>query len=188
LVKKDNNRNVQGIMPLLFVGVLMGALDISIVGPAIPSIEKSFHIDEQFLSWIFSIFVLFNLVGISLFARLSDIYGRRIIYVISILIFATGSIVVAMSNNYTVLLVGRSIQGFGASGIFPVASAVIGDLYPVEKRGRLLGLLGAVFGLILGSVSDSKSFNYIFLTTVIALFVSLALAFNLRMKKHVGQD
>lgn len=141
------NKKTRGIMPLLFVGVLMGALDISIVGPAIPSIEKSMQIMSQYSGWIFSIYVLFNLVGISLFARLSDIYGRRKIYIISILIFALGSLVVSLTNSYDILLTGRAIQGFGASGIFPVASAVIGDIYPVKKRGQMLGLLGAVFGI-----------------------------------------
>lgn len=132
---------------MLFVGVLMGALDISIVGPAIPAIEKSIMIDKQLMSWIFSIYVLANLVGISLMAKLSDLYGRRKIYIISITIFALGSLVVALSENFNILLTGRAIQGFGASGIFPVASAVVGDIFPAEKRGRTLGLIGAVFGL-----------------------------------------
>jgi EmrB/QacA subfamily drug resistance transporter len=132
----------------------MGALDISIVGPAIPAIEKSINVDKQLMSWIFSIYVLANLVGISLMAKLSDLYGRRKIYIISLSIFAIGSLIVALSHNFNLLLVGRVVQGFGASGIFPVASAVVGDIFPPEKRGRALGLIGAVFGLafIMGPV------------------------------------
>ena len=125
----------------------MGALDISIVGPAIPSIENTIHMSDRDVSWIFSIYVLCNLVGISLMARLSDIFGRRVIYVISVAVFGIGSLVVAFSGDMTSLLIGRAIQGFGSSGIFPVASAVIGDIFPVEKRGRALGLIGAVFGI-----------------------------------------
>jgi EmrB/QacA subfamily drug resistance transporter len=148
--KKNNSR----ILTLLFVGVLMGALDISIVGPAIPAIERSIKVDKQLMSWIFSIYVLANLVGISLMAKLSDLFGRRKIYIIALAIFATGSLIVALSHNFNILLAGRAIQGFGASGIFPVASAVVGDIFPPEKRGRALGLIGAVFGLafILGPV------------------------------------
>lgn len=175
------NKETRGIMPLLFVGVLMGALDISIVGPAIPSIEKLLKISSQYSSWIFSIYVLFNLVGISLFARLSDKYGRRRIYIISILIFALGSLVVSLTNSYDYLLLGRAIQGFGASGIFPVASAVIGDLYPKEKRGQLLGLLGAVFGIafmigpfMAGIILNYFSWNVLFL---INLPISAGLVF-----------
>lgn len=156
------NKARKGIMPILFVGVLMGALDISIVGPSIPSIERALQITSQYSSWIFSIYVLFNLVGISLFARLSDIYGRKNIYVISLLIFAFGSLVVSLSNSYSYLIIGRAIQGFGSSGIFPVASAVIGDLYPKEKRGQMLGLLGAVFGIafIIGPFIAGILLNY----------------------------
>ncbi|MCX6306251.1 MAG: MFS transporter [Bacteroidetes bacterium] len=135
------------ILILLFIGVLMGALDISIVGPAIPSIEKTMHVGGRDLSWIYSIYILFNLVGISLMAKMSDTFGRRWIYVAAVAIFGLGSLVVSVSHDITLLLIGRAIQGFGSSGIFPVAIAVVGDIYPVEKRGRALGLIGAVFGI-----------------------------------------
>lgn len=142
------------ILALLFLGVLMGALDISIVGPAIPAIEKSIQTDKQQISWIFSIYILANLTGISLMARLSDLFGRRKIYMIALGIFSLGSLIVASSDNFSILLAGRAVQGFGASGIFPVASAVVGDIFPPEKRGRILGLIGAVFGIafIIGPV------------------------------------
>jgi EmrB/QacA subfamily drug resistance transporter len=169
------------VLALLFVGVLMGALDISIVGPAIPSIESSIHVPQRELAWIFSIYILFNLVGISLLAKLSDLFGRRLIYVISVGIFAIGSIVVAFSPSFEVMLAGRAIQGIGSSGIFPVASAVIGDLFPVEKRGRALGLLGAVFGIafltgpfIAGTVLHYFTWQILFLINIpVALFVMI---------------
>jgi len=87
-------------------------------------------------------------------AKLSDYYGRRNIYILSLTIFALGSLIVALSHNFNLLLFGRAVQGFGASGIFPVASAVVGDIFPPEKRGRTLGLIGAVFGIafIIGPV------------------------------------
>ena len=176
---KNNTKSSSGIILILFLGVLMGALDISIVGPAIPSIAQTIKMDSKALVWIFSIYVLFNLSGISLMAKLSDRFGRRRIYVISILIFAVGSIIVAFAGNYTFLLVGRAIQGFGSSGIFPVASAVIGDIYPPEKRGRALGLIGSVFGIAFmvgpitaGLMLKYLSWNYLFLINLpIASFV-----------------
>ena len=129
----EQHRNGK-ILALLFTGVLMGALDISIVGPAIPAIEQTIKVDHRLLSWIFSIYVLFNLVGVSLLAKLSDLYGRRIIYIFSVAVFALGSLIVAMADDITFLLIGRAVQGFGASGIFPVASAVIGDIYFLPKN------------------------------------------------------
>jgi EmrB/QacA subfamily drug resistance transporter len=142
------------ILALLFSGVLMGALDISIVGPAIPAIERSIQTDKQQLTWIFSIYILANLTGISLMARLSDLFGRRRIYIVALSVFSFGSLIVASSHHFNILLMGRAVQGFGASGIFPVASAVVGDIFPPEKRGRVLGLIGAVFGIafILGPI------------------------------------
>lgn len=135
------------ILALLFAGVFMGALDISIIGPVLHPIQHTIDISVKNLGWVYSIYVLFNLIGISFFARLSDIYGRRHIYMINIALFGIGSLLVAFTDNYGILLLGRAVQGFGASGIFPVASAVIGDVFPAEKRGRMLGMIGAVWGI-----------------------------------------
>jgi EmrB/QacA subfamily drug resistance transporter len=143
----DKTRNK--VLLVLFLGVLMGALDIAIVAPALPSIQKFFGVGDRILAWTFTIYVLFNLISTPLMAKLSDTFGRRSIYVLDVALFALGSLVVALSPSklFAVLLAGRALQGFGAGGIFPVASAVIGDTFPPEKRGGALGLIGAVFGL-----------------------------------------
>jgi EmrB/QacA subfamily drug resistance transporter len=143
----DKTRNK--VLLVLFLGVLMGALDIAIVAPALPSIQKFFGIGDRILTWTFTIYVLFNLIGTPLMAKLSDTFGRRAIYTMDVALFALGSLIVALSpaNLFAMLLLGRALQGFGAGGIFPVASAVIGDTFPPEKRGGALGLIGAVFGL-----------------------------------------
>ena len=144
-----NDKTRNRILLVLFLGVLMGALDIAIVAPALPSIQKFFNISDRSLTWAFTIYVLFNLIGTPLMAKLSDRYGRRIIYILDVALFAAGSLIVSLSpaDGFGVLLAGRAMQGFGAGGIFPVASAVIGDTFPPEKRGSALGLIGAVFGL-----------------------------------------
>jgi EmrB/QacA subfamily drug resistance transporter len=137
------------ILLVLFIGVLMSALDIAIVAPALPSIQSFFGVGDRVLAWTFTIYVLFNLISTPLMAKLSDMFGRRSVYVMDVALFATGSLIVALSpqNLFAVLLFGRALQGFGAGGIFPIASAVIGDTFPPEKRGGALGLIGAVFGL-----------------------------------------
>src|SRR5512141_1340701 len=140
----DNKRQV---LLVLFLGVLMGALDIAIVGPALPTLRATFAIDDRAAAWIFTTYVLFNLVSVPLMAKLSDAFGRRTIYVVDVALFALGSLIVSLSPSLPVLLAGRAVQGFGAGGIFPVASAVIGDTFPPEKRGSALGLIGAVFGV-----------------------------------------
>ncbi len=186
-------RTRNSILLVLFLGVLMGALDIAIVGPALAPIQNSFGVDERSSAWIFSIYVLFNLIGTPLMAKLSDQFGRRRVYVADVALFALGSLVVAFSPTFGGFLAGRAIQGFGAGGIFPVASAVIGDTFPPEKRGGALGLIGAVFGLafiigpILGGVLLSlTSWHWLFLINLpVALAVILM---SLRLLPDTGSD
>lgn len=171
-MEMEGRKHTNRLLGLLFTGVLMGALDIAIVGPALPAIRESFGVDDRAAAWILSIYILFNLVGTPLMAKLSDSLGRRVIYVMDVAIFASGSLLVALAPSFGLLLVGRSIQGVGAGGIFPVASAVIGDVFPVERRGSALGLIGAVFGIafiigpILGGVLLIFGWPWLFLVNL----------------------
>lgn len=164
-----NQPNLRPLLLILFVGVLVGALDLAIIGPALPAIQADFGVDARSLAWIFNIYVLFQLVGTPLMAKLSDRYGRRSIYVLNLALFGLGSLVLVLAPSFGILLAGRAIQGLGAGGIFPVASAVIGDTFPPEKRGPTLGLLGAVFGIaflvgpILGGIFLRFSWHWLFL-------------------------
>jgi len=157
------------ILAVLFAGVLMAALDIAIVGPALPALRAEFGVGERPLSWVFSIYILFNLVGAPLLAACSDRYGRRRLYMLSVGVFALGSALVAAAPSFGFLLAGRAVQAFGAGGIFPVASAVVADAFPVERRGRALGLIGAVFGVafllgpLLGGVLLRYGWQWLFL-------------------------
>lgn len=160
------------LLTVLFLGVLMGALDIAIVGPALPAIQNAFAIDERAVVWIFTMYVLFNLIGAPLMAKLSDRYGRRAVYLADVALFAGGSLLVALAPNFGLLLAGRALQGISAGGIFPVASAVIGDTFPEEKKGRALGMIGAVFGLafivgpILGGILLIWGWQWLFLVNL----------------------
>ena len=179
-----DNRTRNRILVVLFIGVLMGALDIAIVAPALPAIKAAHPgVGERALAWVFTVYVLFNLIGTPLMAKLSDRAGRRPIYLLDVSLFAAGSLVVALSPTFGVLLLGRAIQGLGAGGIFPVASAVIGDTFPPEKRGSALGMIGAVFGLafligpiIGGVVLMAASWRWLFLINLPIAAVVLVLA------------
>ncbi|MCE1255465.1 MAG: MFS transporter, partial [Anaerolineae bacterium] len=182
----DKKRNQ--VLSVLFLGVLMGALDIAIVGPAMPAIRSSFGITERLGSWIFGMYILFNLIGTPIMAKLSDLSGRRWIYMLDIALFALGSMITALSTppNYWLLLLGRGLQGLGAGGIFPVASAVIGDTFPPEKRGSALGIIGAVFGIaflvgpLLGSlVLKLGGWNWLFFINLPIAVVILIMAWRL---------
>lgn len=179
----ESVRAPRALLWVLFLGVLMGALDIAIVGPALPAIQRAFGVAERDLAWAFTVYVLLHLVGTPLMAKLADRFGRRAIYVLDVGLFALGSLIVAAAPGFGGLLLGRALQGFGSGGIFPVASAVIGDVFPPERRGRALGLLGAVFGLafligpVLGGLLLRYSWRWLFLINlpVAAWVIALAL-------------
>ena len=84
------NHRQNRILILLFVGVFMGSLDISIVGPALPSIQTYFTVNDRMLSWVFTIYILFFMLGTPVMAKLSDIYGRKAIYLLDILLLPLG--------------------------------------------------------------------------------------------------
>jgi MFS family permease len=169
------------VLTVLFLGVLMGALDIAIVGPALPALRAWFGVDDRAGAWIFTIYVFLNLLGAPLMAKLSDRYGRRPAYMLAVGLFAAGSAIAAASPSFALLLLGRALQGLGAGGIFPVASAVVGDSFPPERKGFALGMIGAVFGLafiigpILGAVLLTFGWQWIFLVNLPVAALVLAL-------------
>ncbi len=187
------------ILIILFVGVLMGALDVAIIGPAMPSIRQQLQLDERQGAWIFSIYILFNLISTPLMARLSDLWGRRAIYVLDVTLFGLGSLLAALSPSFAWLLVGRALQGAGAGGVVPVAGTVIGDTFPPEKRGGALGLIGAVFGIafligpfISGPVVKFFGWRWLFYINlpiaVLVIFFSLRLLPTTRTAKASDFD
>jgi MFS family permease len=148
----------------------MAALDTAIIGPAIPALQVAFRVDTRQIALITIVFVLGSLSSNALMANLSDRYGRRLVYLACVLAFGLGSLTIALAPTFAIVLLGRLIQGISAGGITPAASAVIGDTFPVEQRGRALGLIGATFGMafIIGPLAASlllvvASWHWLFL-------------------------
>ena len=135
------------ILILFLIGVFMGSLDTGIIGPVLPSIEQSFHLTSRESSWIFTLFVITFMIGSPVMAKFSDFYGRKKIFILDVILFGIGSCLIAFSLNIESIFIGRIIQGFGCGGLFPVAGAFVGDAFPLEERGKALGILGSVFGI-----------------------------------------
>jgi MFS family permease len=135
------------LMPVLYAGVFLGALDTSLIGPAIPALKLAFGVDNREVGLVTLVFILCSLPATAVLAGLGDRWGRRAVFVASILTFALGSMLVAMASSFWVLLAGRALQGVGSGGIIPTASATIGDVLPRHEQGRALGLVGAVYGM-----------------------------------------
>jgi MFS family permease len=183
------------ILTVLFVGVFMAALDAAVIAPAIPALRTAFGVDNRQIGLVTIVFSLCSLSATALMANLSDRFGRRAIYLLDISLFAIGSLVIARSTAFGVVLIGRAIQGLGAGGITPTASAVVGDMFPAEQRGKVLGLIGATFGMafLVGPVVASlilvwASWQWIFLINLpvaAIVFAMSARALPTREGSHV---
>ncbi|PWB87797.1 multidrug resistance protein 3 [Methanobrevibacter thaueri] len=156
----------------------MGSLDTGIIGPVLPSIEQSFNLTSRESSWIFTLFVIFFMIGSPVMAKFSDFYGRKKIFILDVMLFGIGSCLIAFSLNIESIFLGRIIQGFGCGGIFPVAGAFIGDAFPLEERGKALGILGSVFGIsaiggpLVGAVLIPYGWNWCFTINIpISIFL-----------------
>ncbi len=161
------------LMPVLFIGVFMAALDTAIIGPAIPALRSAFGVDNREVGLVMVVFIMFSLCSTALMANLGDRHGRRPVYLASVALFALGSLIIAIAPRFWMIVAGRAIQGMGGGGIIPTASAVIGDAFPPDKRGRALGLIGAVYGLafvlgppLAGLVMVVASWHWIFVANL----------------------
>ena len=177
-------------LPLLLtlgLGVFAGALDLGVLSPALPALASAFGVGPREIAWVFTLYLLANVVSIPIMTKLSDRNGRRPVYIACVTIFALGSILAITAPSFGVFLTARAIQAFGAGGIFPVATAAIADRVPQERRGAALGLVAATWGLaaILGPnlggvLTHFLSWRWIFAANVPLAIVVIALA-----RKHV---
>ena len=187
-----NPKHSRALLPLLFTGVLMGALDLAIVGPALPAIQADFGMSTRQLSVLFNAYVLCQMIGTPVLAKFSDRLGPRLAYIVSIGLFAAGSLLLVIARDPAVLYYGRAIQGFGAGGIFPIAAAVIGNTLPPKERGPALGVLGTVFGLaffigpVMGGLLLPYGWHWLFLVNLPIAAVLIAGAIRLLPAKSAA--
>ena len=182
------------LMPALYTGVFMSALDTAVVAPAIPALRESFAIDHRQAGLLMVVFVLCSLCSTAVLANLGDRHGRRPVFLGSVACFALGSLLIALSPQFWMVLLGRAVQGIGAGGIVPTASALIGDAVPPQQRGRALGMIGALYGMafVVGPPLATLlmlgfSWHWIFLINLpVAAFVLWLGARSL--PHHVGAD
>ncbi|GAC1415144.1 MAG: MFS transporter [Candidatus Velthaea sp.] len=141
------DRSTLPLLVTLGLGVFAGALDLGVLSPALPALSRAFGVGPGAIAWVFTLYLLANIVSIPIMTKLADRNGRRPIYIACVAIFAIGSILAISARSFTFFLIARAIQAIGAGGIFPVAAAAIGDRIPPERRGAALGLVAATWGL-----------------------------------------
>src|SRR5215218_1704881 len=156
----------------IMLATLLSALDQTIVATALPEIAEDLHGFDD-LSWVVTAYLLATTVTVPLYGKLSDLYGRRRLLVVSITIFLVGSALCGLAQSIGQLIAFRALQGIGAGGLIPLSQAAIADLFSPRERGRYQGYIGAMWAtaavagpLLGGTLTDSASWRWIFLINV----------------------
>ncbi|HYK95137.1 MAG TPA: MDR family MFS transporter [Candidatus Dormibacteraeota bacterium] len=169
------------ILGAIMLGLFLGALDQTIVGPVLPTIVTQLH-GADLYTWVVTVYLLTSTVSVPIYGKLSDLYGRKQLLIGGIVLFLIGSALSGLSQEMWQLILFRGIQGLGAGALFPISLAVIGDLFSPAERGKYQGLFGLVFGvsfivgpLLGGFLTTTFSWHWIFYVNIpvglVALFV-----------------
>jgi EmrB/QacA subfamily drug resistance transporter len=173
------------ILAAILLTMFLSALDQTVVGTALPRIVTDLSGNELY-TWVVTVYLLTATVSGPIYGKLSDQFGRRPMIMIGVGLFLIGSLLCGLSQEMWQLILFRGLQGVGAGAIFPIALAVIGDLFSPRERGKYQGLFGAVFALasILGPalggfLTDTISWHWVFLVNLPLGLVALAVLWRL---------
>jgi EmrB/QacA subfamily drug resistance transporter len=160
------------ILGAVLLGIFLSALDQTIVGTALPTIVTELQGNDLYV-WAFTAYLLTATVSGPLYGKLSDLVGRRPIFLFGVSIFLVGSLLCGLSQEMWQFLLFRGVQGLGAGALFPIALAIIGDIFAPSERGKYQGFFGAVFGLssilgpaIGGLITENFGWHWIFYVNI----------------------
>ena len=173
------------ILGAILLALFLFALDQTVVGTALPRIITDLNGNDLY-TWVVTVYLLTSTISGPIYGKLSDLFGRRPIIIFAVALFLIGSVLSGLSQQMWQLIVARGIQGLGGGAVFPVALAVVADLYTPAERGKYLGFFGAVFGLssligpfIGGVITDNIGWHWIFFVNVPIGLVSLVILWRL---------
>ncbi len=144
--KAFTHREIMIILSGLMTGLLLAALDQTIVSTALKTIVIDLHGLKEY-TWVVTAYLLTSTASTPLYGKISDLYGRRIVFQFAIVTFLLGSLLAGLSQNMVELIATRALQGLGAGGLMSLTFVIIGDIIPPRDRGRYQGYFGAVWGL-----------------------------------------
>lgn len=142
----NKDQRVGLITIALLLGVFLSSLDQTIISTAMPTVVKDVG-GFSFYSWVFTIYMLASTTTMPIYGKLADIFGRKKIYLTGLFLFLVGSALCGLAESMTELIIFRGIQGLGAGALMPISMTIVADIYPPDKRGKFMGLLGAVVAI-----------------------------------------
>jgi MFS family permease len=136
-------RNV--VFVTIMLDMLLAALDQTIVGTALPTIVSDLG-GADHMSWVVTSYLLAETVATVLVGKFGDLFGRKVVFQVSAVVFITGSFLCGLATDMSLLIAWRAMQGIGAGGLMVTSMALIADVIPLRERGKYQGAIGAVFG------------------------------------------
>jgi EmrB/QacA subfamily drug resistance transporter len=180
-----NPREKLEILGAILLALFLFALDQTVVGTALPRIVTDLHGNSLYV-WVVTVYLLTATISGPIYGKLSDLFGRRPIIIFAVSLFLISSVLAGLSQEMWQLILFRGLQGLGGGAVFPVALAVVADLYTPAERGKYLGFFGAVFGLsslvgpaIGGLITDNLTWHWIFFVNVPIGVISLVILWRL---------
>jgi len=177
---------VVGVM----TGMAIAALEATVVGTAMPTVIATLHGINHY-SWVFSAYIVTSTVTVPIWGKLSDLYGRRLLYQIGIGVFLLGTLMSGLSNSMTELIVFRAIQGLGAGALVPLGMTIIGDIFTLQERAKMQAYFSGVWGfssvigpVIGGFITDQLNWRWVFFINLpIGVLASVIIGFALKEPK-----
>ncbi|HET7351906.1 MAG TPA: MDR family MFS transporter [Marmoricola sp.] len=189
-----SHRQILVVMGGLTVGLFLAALDQSIVGTALPRITSDLGGFSK-LSWVVTAYMLTSTASTPLWGKISDLYGRRLLFQVAIVIFVIGSLASGLSQDINQLIAFRAVQGLGGGGLMALALAIVGDVIPPRERGRYQAYFALTFGVasVLGPVlggffADGPGWEWIFFINVPLGIAAFAVTTAALRMPHVRRD
>jgi EmrB/QacA subfamily drug resistance transporter len=178
----------------IMLATLLAALDQTIVATALPKIVSDLNGFEH-LSWVVTAYLVSSTVTVPLYGKLSDLYGRRRLFLVAISIFLAGSALCGAAQSMGELIAFRALQGIGAGGLIPLSQAAIADLFPPRERGRYQGYISGMWGiaavagpLLGGTLADHASWRWIFYINLpLGLIALVVVMRTMRTKTHIRE-
>jgi EmrB/QacA subfamily drug resistance transporter len=180
-----SQRQKTEILGAILLALFLFALDQTVVGTALPRISTALN-GQSLYAWAFTIYLLTSTITGPIYGKLSDLYGRRPIFIWAVSLFLVSSVFAGLSQEMWQFILARGLQGLGGGAVFPIAFAIVADLYPPEERAKYGALFGGVFGIssvlgpILGGyVTDTFGWPWIFFVNVPIGLISLFVCWRL---------